>query len=291
MPMKGHRTITKAPTAKHKEGLCPMQSMIPWCTNQITPIKSEREQKSEAVRGCGELDIQAMDLLCEATNLRGGFEADTSEGDSMIPVRSFCWFEIISEIRHAFWIETKWKRKQHRLLAHIYAMESSSPFAFFREDCRFGTKPLAKSRDKHRRRTQGERVWARREREIPPPNCIRARRRRRLSRRLRRARFKQKIVSFNLDGRAQRVRRMESIVWASYLQTTDQLLFKRYLCSDRMLIYVNILVIKNSWKLQKLHPTFFLPFLQTKFVVHRLHTKIGYLSKSKDIFCSKILPI
>ena len=144
-----------------------MQSMIPQCTNRITPLRSEREQESLAVRGCGDETYEPWTCCVRRSIfwIWGGFSADSSEGVSMIPIRSFRWYEFISEIRHAFLSDSKWKRKRHRLLAHIYAMECSSPFASLREDCRFGTKPLAKSRDKRRRRTQGEQIWARRERE------------------------------------------------------------------------------------------------------------------------------
>ena len=72
------------------------------------PINADNVRVRAAVRsreGLWRRNLQAVDVLCEASNLRDsrqtrdGFEADTSEGRSVIPqiLRSF-----ISDIRYAF---------------------------------------------------------------------------------------------------------------------------------------------------------------------------------------------
>ena len=62
------------------------------------PINADNVRERIAVRsreGLWRRNLQAVDVLCEATNLwdlrqtRDSFEADTSEGCSMIPRRSF----------------------------------------------------------------------------------------------------------------------------------------------------------------------------------------------------------
>ena len=72
------------------------------------PINADNVRERAAVRsreGLWRRNLRAVDVLCEATNLRDlrqtrdGFEADTSEGRLVIPqiLRLF-----ISEIRYAF---------------------------------------------------------------------------------------------------------------------------------------------------------------------------------------------
>ena len=66
-----------------------MQSMIPGCTHRIKPLRSEREQESLAVRGCGDETYEPWTCCVRRSIfwIWGGFSADLSEGVSMIPIR------------------------------------------------------------------------------------------------------------------------------------------------------------------------------------------------------------